>query len=110
MTFPYLVVRLTPGVFCRREVRFGQGTATELLDPLWVQGPDPGDTGPLPDTVRHRLVRRCREESRCSDLQLCLVLAADECIYIEPSGSLRTSSEPPAMTPEQAVPGPKRDS
>jgi len=102
MRYPYLVVRIMPAVYIRREIRFTNGDSERyqpcrsIKDPLWVDASH-DDTDELDPASRRELLRAAQRESQRLDLRLCVLLSPGSCVYVEPDGKLELSDTPPSM-------------
>jgi hypothetical protein len=99
--YPYVAVRYMATVYGHFPVRFvdpqdSRVDADEATEAFVVACPLPFVDGRLTAQAREALLDVVQQASKRSRHRLCVVFSESDCVYCEPDGSAKTSSDPPS--------------
>ena len=100
--YPFVTVRWMPAVYGNFPVKFVDSAQANLKseefdDAFVVVCPQPFTTDEtLTSQARKALIDVVQYASRKSGHRACLVFAKDDCVYVEPEGTVKQSAEPPS--------------
>ena len=95
--YPYVVVRYMAAVYSRRQVVFKpSGHAGVENQNIVCIHPAPFANGKLKQECVEELVDILKDLTHSSGFRMCLVLAENSCIFVEPDGQTKISDDPPS--------------
>lgn len=113
--FPYIVIRLAAAVYQCERLALGHGSPSARIAHKNSQLIHPGvdeATGALDDDARRFLEVTALNAVQKFGFRISVVYAAEDCVFLEPDGSINWSKEPPSgglpLTVEFGKP-PQRD-
>lgn len=95
--YPYVVVRWMAAVYGKIEIAFQEdGIGSVDGKKIVFVHPEPFTEDGLKPECRDQIIEIVKAMVVRTTRRMCLVLSADNCIFIEPDGTLKTSNEPPS--------------
>ena len=95
--YPYVVVRYMAAVYSSRQVVFKpSGNAGSEKETIVCIHREPYINGKLKQECVDDLVDILKDLTHSSGFRMCLVLAENSCIFVEPDGKTKFSDDPPS--------------
>jgi len=97
--YPYLIVRYMPAVYGQFSIRFVDPQETgdnSLPNALVIACALPFVDDHLTAEARELCIHAAQLTARQSRFRVCVVFGKSDCVYCEPDGSCKESSEPPS--------------
>ena len=95
--YPYVVIRWMAAVYGEKPIKFiKKGESKYTDDCFTVADSIPFENGNLTLKCKEKLIQLIQKHSRDTKLSMCLVLAKEHAIFIEPNGTVLVSKEPPS--------------
>ena len=95
--YPYVIIRWMAAVYGEKRIVFiNEGESVYDDGSFIVADRCPIENSCLTSQCKERIIRLIQTLSKDTKLSMCLVLAEDQAVYIEPNGSITTSNNPPS--------------